>query len=83
MLLRSSGRDDKKRAITFRKGGDLDGRSTCAALHRESRKQRLSATGSRQEIRGSAVEKSAPSLPEVELMNWMWPSEKKDEKTDL
>src|SRR5277367_4533183 len=26
-LLRSSGRDDKERAITFREGGDSDGRS--------------------------------------------------------
>ena len=29
------------------------------------------------------MEKSAASLPEVELMNWMWLSEKKDEKTNL
>jgi hypothetical protein len=26
-LLRSSGRDDKERAVAFRKDGDLDGRS--------------------------------------------------------
>jgi hypothetical protein len=40
-LLRSSGRDDKGRAVTFRKGGDLDGRSWEQLLRRNCRSTML------------------------------------------